>query len=45
MNEFAKGDEKDEDVKDAKNIISILVSSGITTINVPDAAAEPKKDK
>ena len=45
VNELSKGDEKDEDVKDAKNIISILVSSGINQINVPDAAADPKKDK
>ena len=43
VNELSKGDEKDEAVKDAKNIIGILVNSGITSINVPDT--EPKKDK
>ncbi len=43
VNELSKGDEKDEAVKDAKNIIGILVNAGITSINVPDAAADPKK--
>ena len=43
VNELSKGDEKDEAVKDAKNIIGILVSSGITSINVPDEPTEPKK--
>ena len=43
VNELSKGDEKDEAVKDAKNIISILVSSGINSINVPDDPADQKK--
>jgi predicted transcriptional regulator len=43
VNELSKGDEKDETVKDAKNIISILVSSGINSINVPDDPADQKK--
>ena len=43
VNELSKGDEKDEAVKDAKNIIGILVSSGITSINVPDEPTAPKK--
>ena len=45
VNDLSKGDEaKDKDVKDAKNIIAILVKSGITSINVPKPAADPKKD-
>lgn len=43
VNELSKGDEKDEAVKDAKNIINILVSSGINSINVPDDPADQKK--
>jgi hypothetical protein len=43
VNELSKGDEKDEAVKDAKNIIGILVSSGINSINVPDDPADQKK--
>ena len=43
VNELSKGDEKDEAVKDAKNIISILVSSGINSINVPDDPSDQKK--
>ena len=43
VNELSKGDEKDEAVKDAKNIINILVSSGINSINVPDDSADQKK--
>ena len=39
-----KGDEKDPQVKDAKEIIAILVNSGITSINVPEPPADPKKD-
>jgi hypothetical protein len=43
VNELSKGDEKDEAVKDAKNIINILVSSGINSINVPDDPSDQKK--
>jgi predicted transcriptional regulator len=43
VNELSKGDEKDEAVKDAKNIIGILVSSGINSINVPDDPSDQKK--
>ena len=39
----AKDDDKDETVKDAKNIIGILRSSGINSINVPDDPADAKK--
>ena len=47
VNELSKGDDRDEAVKDAKNIIGILVNSGITSINVPDApaASEAKNDR
>lgn len=44
VNELSKGDDKDPQVKDAKEIIASLVNSGITSINVPDAPADPKKD-
>ncbi len=43
VNELSKGDEKDEAVKDAKNIVGILVSSGINSINVPDDPSDQKK--
>jgi hypothetical protein len=44
VNDLSKGDDKDEAVKDAKNIINILVSSGINSINVPDDTADAKKE-
>ena len=44
VNELSKGDEKDPQVNDAKEIIAILVNSGITSINVPEPPADPKKD-
>ncbi len=46
VNDLSKGDEaKDKDVKDAKAIISILVKSGITSINVPKPAPAPEPKK
>ena len=45
VNDLSKGDEeKDPAVKDAKEIIGILVRSGIRNINIPDDPAEAKKD-
>ena len=44
VNELSKGDEtKDDQVKDAQNIIAILRNAGITSINVPDDPSESKK--
>lgn len=40
---LSEGDKDDEAVKDAKNIINILVSSGINSINIPDDPADAKK--
>ena len=42
VNELAEGDKGDAD---AKNIIGILVRSGITSINVPETAGAPDAKK
>ena len=42
VNELAEGEKGDAD---AKKIIGLLVSAGVTSINVPQSPAPPKKDK
>lgn len=42
VNELAEGEKGDAD---AKRIIAILVSAGVTGINLPESAGTPKKDK